>query len=121
MRKVIQVGRKGKREDGEALRMAEQIDSRVELIQALIPLGLDAVNDLLQKEVKALAGERYRRGGRPAGRVRWGRQRGSVYLADQKLPIQVPRVRDSHAGAGSTPVELFTVTAATFFGRGAVA
>lgn len=98
MRKVIQVGRKGKREDGEALRMAEQIDSRVELIQALIPLGLDAVKDLLQKEVKALAGERYRRGGRPAGRVRWGRQRGSVYLADQKLPIQVPRVRDSHAG-----------------------
>ena len=66
MRKVIQVGRKGKREDGEALRMAEQIDSRVELIQALIPLGLDAVKDLLQQEVKALAGERYRRGPRPA-------------------------------------------------------
>jgi len=97
MRKVIQVGRKGKREDGEVLRMAEQIDSRVELIQALIPLGLDAVNDLLQQEVKALAGERYRREGRPAGQVRWGRQGGSVYLADQKLPIQVPRVRDSHA------------------------
>ncbi len=98
MRKVIQVGRKGKREDREALRMAEQIDSRVELIQALIPLGLDAVNDLLQQEVKALTGERYQREGRPVGRVRWGRQRGSVYLADQKLPIQVPRVRDSHAG-----------------------
>ena len=46
MRKVIQVGRKSKREGGEALRMAEQIDSRVELIQALIPLGLDAVKDL---------------------------------------------------------------------------
>ena len=108
--------------------MAEQIDSRVELIQALIPLGLDAVKDLLQKEVKALAGERYRRGGstnrtRPAGRVRWGRQRGSVYLADQKLPIQVPcsgfgiAMRD----AGSTPAELFTVTAAPFFGRGTFA
>ncbi len=66
MRKVIQVGRKGKREDREVLRVAEQIDSRVELIQALIPLGLDAVNDLLQQEVKALTGERYRRGDRPA-------------------------------------------------------
>ncbi len=65
MRKVIQVGRKGKMEDGETLRMAEQIDSRVELIQALIPLGLDAVNDLLQQEVMVLAGERYRRGGGP--------------------------------------------------------
>ena len=49
MRKVIQVGRKSKREGGEALRMAEQIDSRVELIQALIPLGLDAVKNLLQR------------------------------------------------------------------------
>jgi hypothetical protein len=30
------------------------------------------------------------------GHVRWTRQRGSVYLADQKLPIEVPRVRDRH-------------------------
>jgi transposase-like protein len=30
--------------------------------------------------------------------VRWGRQRGSVYLADQKLSVQVPRVRNRHAG-----------------------
>lgn len=41
-----------------------------------------------------LAGHRYRRtGGRP-GAVRWGRQRGSVYLLDQKLPIVYQRVRD---------------------------
>src|SRR5205823_7794612 len=26
--------------------------------------------------------------------VRWGQQPGSIYLADQKLPITVPRVRD---------------------------
>ena len=31
-------------------------------------------------------------------RVRWGAQAGSIYLADQKLPIQVPRVRDRAAG-----------------------
>ena len=41
-----------------------------------------------------MAGARYRRtDGRP-GVVRWGQQSGSVYLADQKLPIPVPRVRD---------------------------
>ena len=39
------------------------LDSRVELIQALIPLGLEAVNDLLQQEVTALVGERYSRHG----------------------------------------------------------
>ena len=54
MRKVIQVGRK--REDREALRMAEQIDSRVELIQALIPLGLDAVKDLCNYSGRFLIG-----------------------------------------------------------------
>jgi transposase-like protein len=75
-----------------------ELDSRVELIQALIPLGLEAVHDLLQQEVMALAGQRYGRGdGRP-GHVRWGRQNGSVYLADQKVAIPVPRVRDRLGG-----------------------
>ena len=39
------------------------LDSRVELIQASIPLGLEAANDLLQQEVTALVGERYSRHG----------------------------------------------------------
>jgi transposase-like protein len=78
--------------------MAEAPDARVELIQALIPLGLEAVNDLLQQEVTALAGRRYRHGDGQAGYARWGRQPGSVYLTDQKIGIQVPRVRDVRAG-----------------------
>ena len=74
--------------------MPEESDSTVTLIQALIPLGLHAVGEALEAEVVALAGARYRRtDGRP-GVVRWGQQPGSVYLADQKLPIPVPRVRD---------------------------
>lgn len=74
------------------------VDTMVEIIQALIPLGLMHVEEALQAEVARLAGGRYRRGdGRP-GHVRWGRQWGSVYLADQKLPIRVPRVRDRIAG-----------------------
>ena len=75
-----------------------ELDSRVELIQALIPLGLEAVNDLLQQEVTALAGQRYARGDGQAGHVRWGRQGGSVYLADQKVMVSVPRVRDRLGG-----------------------
>ena len=68
------------------------------LIQALIPLGLHAVEVALQAEVAALAGARYAHGDGGAGIVRWGKQAGSVYLADQKLPIRVPRVRDRAAG-----------------------
>jgi hypothetical protein len=67
------------------------------MIQALIPLGLRAVQDALQQEVTQLAGARYaRRDGHPDV-VRWGQQAGSVFLADQKVPLRVPRVRDRRA------------------------
>ena len=36
-----------------------ELDSKVEMIRALIPLGLMHVEELLDEEVKALAGERY--------------------------------------------------------------
>ena len=102
MKSVVQIPRQGKVKDVSASTAAagwpaEEIETTVALIQALIPLGLHAVGEALEAEVVALAGDRYRRtGGRP-GVVRWGQQPGSVYLADQKLPIPVPRVRDQAA------------------------
>ena len=68
------------------------------MIQALIPLGLKAVEDALRQEVTALAGARYAHDDAHPHRARWGSQPGSIYLADQKLPIQVPRVRDRTTG-----------------------
>jgi transposase-like protein len=73
------------------------LEAQVALIQALIPLGLQAVAEALEAAVVALAGPRYRRTDDQPGVVRWGRQAGSIYLADQKLPISVPRVRDRRA------------------------
>ena len=67
------------------------------MIQALIPLGLRAVEEALQQDVAALAGRRYAHDDGHAGIARWGTQRGSIYLADQKVPITVPRVRDLQA------------------------
>jgi transposase-like protein len=69
------------------------IDVKTELIQALIPLGLWHLKEVLEQEVTALTGERYKRQGMP-GCDRWGKQWGSVYLRDQKVPILVPRVRN---------------------------
>jgi putative transposase len=69
------------------------VDVKAELIQMLIPIGLLHVKKLLEEEVRQLAGEQYKRSGLP-GYDRWGKQGGSVYLLDQKLPIMVPRVRD---------------------------
>jgi transposase-like protein len=69
-------------------------NAKVALIQELIPLGLLWVEDALQQEVAQLAGARYQRGDGESGVVRYGTQPGSIYLADQKLGIAVPRVRD---------------------------
>lgn len=66
----------------------------IAMIQALIPLGLRAVHEAFQAEVTALAGERYARGDDHPEVVRWGKQKGSIFLADQKLSLTVPRVRD---------------------------
>lgn len=99
MKRVFRVGQGRKiKELGpsamQALPGEGAINSLVEVLQALIPLGLWHVEEALQREVQRLAGRRYSRQGRQPGRVRWGRQPGSIYLADQKLPIPVPRVRD---------------------------
>lgn len=94
MKRIIEVGRNGKEKREKYLKMTEEINSQVEVIQMLIPIGLAAINDLLQWEVKQWVGERYERQGREKGVVRWGRQASSVYLADQKLPLVAPRLRD---------------------------
>ena len=78
----------------------QALDVRIELIQALIPVALDAVADVLEQSVIGLAGLRYSR--KSGDLRRWGRQAGSVYLGDQKVPISVPRVRDVKAGSEVT-------------------
>lgn len=77
-----------------AIPAVEDRASLVALIQALIPLGLQAVGDVLEDEVTALAGEWDSRTGGQPGYVRWCAQPGSVYLLDQNLPITYTRGRD---------------------------
>jgi putative transposase len=100
MRKVRRIRRTGQGTEVIAEHLAAvpasaaAIDTKVELIQALIPLGLLHVEESLQQEVERLAGPRYARQGGKPGVVRYGKQPGSIYLADQKLGIDVPRVRN---------------------------
>jgi putative transposase len=108
MKKVLRVGEKGKPklETGER-QLTSDLQARVEVIQALIPLGLEAVKDLLIREVEQLAGVKYSRtGGRP-GHYRWGSEDGSVYLGDQKLAISRLRVRKDK-GKVEVPLETYT-------------
>ena len=100
MKSVVQIQRQGKVKDVRASAAAsglptEEIDS-----DGGADPGPDSAGTAGGRRG---AGRRSDRVGRhtvlPDGRarrgvVRWGQQRGSVYLADQKLPVPVPRVRD---------------------------
>jgi putative transposase len=70
------------------------LDVRMELIQAVIPLGLMYVREELEREVEELAGERYHREGGEADLVRHGTNPGSVRLMGQRVGMRVPRVRN---------------------------
>lgn len=71
-----------------------ELDSKVEMIRSLIPLGLMAVSDVLEQELDKLTGTRYSRQGGEEGNVRYGKNPGSVYLGGQKVPFKVARVRN---------------------------
>lgn len=99
MKTVIRIGNQVKPTQGLEKISGMEIDAKVELIQSLIPLELMHVEEELKEEVERLVGPRHsRRIGHP-GHVRWGRQRGSVFLLEQKVPVDVPRVRDRARGA----------------------
>ena len=72
---------------------SEDLDVTITLIQELIPNGLLAAKEEMEKEVERLTGERYKHG---KENVSWGSQPGSIYLRDQKMPIDVPRVRNKN-------------------------
>lgn len=77
------------RQDIEAM----QVDTRIELIRSLVPLGLSYVMEELNREVDRLAGARYSRKTDEDIPRRHGTNPGSVKIADQSLPIRVPRLR----------------------------
>lgn len=66
------------------------IDSQHLLISTLLPPAVKAFIDLCNEEVEVLCGRRY---GHGKTNQRWGRQKGSIVLANQHVAIEKPRVR----------------------------
>jgi len=109
MNKIQNSGKKTNRNSfgtTESEQFEQELDSRIVLLQELIPLGLRYVNDLLQEEVAHLAGPRYQHSNGSRDLVRWGSQQGSVYLQDVKCKIRVPRVRDRRTNC-ETPLSSY--------------
>jgi len=70
------------------------LDTRLELIRALIPLGLIYAYEEIDAEVLELAGRKHARKVAGQENYRHGTNPGSVSLAGQRLPVTVTRVRD---------------------------
>ncbi|UCG66184.1 MAG: hypothetical protein JSW12_03890 [Deltaproteobacteria bacterium] len=86
---------------------ALEMDIKLYIIHELTPLGLIHIGEVFKQEVETLAGDRYRRNGEP-GHVRWSKQWGLVYIAEQKAPVRYQRVRNRSGklhDAGNGPLQ----------------
>jgi transposase-like protein len=82
----------------ESLRHALEspLEIKMALIEHHMELARMLVREILDEEVCQLAGERYSRNKPYAGRYsRWGSNPGSVRIAGERVPVEVPRVRDN--------------------------
>ena len=82
-----------------------EVDAKVELIRSLVPLGLMHIEELLDEEVTALAGECYARKDPSVAGRRHGSNPGTVGLAGQRVPIRVPRLR--HVAGSEIPLRSY--------------
>jgi transposase-like protein len=67
--------------------------TKVTMVQTLLPLGLQAFQEMIASEVEELIGAKSKPG--KNGVYRWGNASGWIYLADQKVKSPIPRVRDT--------------------------
>lgn len=63
------------------------------IVQTLLPLGLDMFCRMMRAEVKEITSQ----SDDESLRYRWGKKRGWIYLGDQKVHVNVQRVRDDQA------------------------
>jgi putative transposase len=105
---VKRQGKVGERQLGEFFRQSgQQLLPMVELIEqcrlavdeVIEVLGRKTIETILEVSAEQIAGPRAQ--GRASEEVRWhGHQRGRVRLADRKLRVQEPRLRQRGRGAG---------------------
>jgi len=77
----------------------QPIDVKLQLLQHHAEMARLLAEEILVEEVEMLAGERYSRDKPHGGRYsRWGCNPGSIRIDGERVPIDVPRVRDTEAG-----------------------
>jgi len=77
----------------------QPIDVKLQLLQHHAQMARLLAREILDEEVESLVGKRYSRD-HPTGKCycRWGQNPGSIRIGGERVPIDVPRVRDVEAG-----------------------
>jgi len=89
-RKPLRHAKKSDIIEGKFENLDGPIDTQHLLISTLLPENVKAFIAECDREVTKLCGERYRHG---KVNNRWGSQNGSIILANQRVALEVPRVR----------------------------
>ncbi len=81
--------------------------TKIALLKNNCEMQLILINSILEDEMQQYAGERYNREKPYDGRYsRWGSNPSSVYIGEEKVPINVPRLYDKEAQCHK-PIETF--------------
>jgi len=77
----------------------QPLDVKLQLLQHHAEIARLLAGEIMDEEVESVAGERQRED-HPCGRhlCRWGHNPGSIRIDGERVPIDVPRVRDMEAG-----------------------
>ena len=85
----------------------EDLHVKLHLLQHYAKLAEMLAREIMEEEVQTLAGARYQRDKPHEGRYsRWGVNPGSIQIGDERVPVAVPRVRDTGSGEGAAAPEL---------------
>lgn len=93
MRKVLRIGEKGKVGSGRAA-SDQRFGGQSSHNTGFDSVGIRGGSRCFSPRSRGTGRNRYSREMGKPGHCRWGSQKGSVYLADQKLRISRPGVRD---------------------------
>jgi transposase-like protein len=74
----------------------QELDVKMQALQHHLDISRMLVNDVLEDEVRNYTGQRYKHDKPNNGQYsRWGYNRGSIKLGQQRIPIDVPRIYDN--------------------------
>ena len=71
--------------------LKQPIEKQYQLFQNFVDVAKLHYNQMMEEESKLKAGEKYERGKRYH---RWGKNRGSIRIGEEKVPVEVPRYYD---------------------------